>query len=313
MRISIIIPTKNRKEDLLVTLQSIVAQSRPPEEIIIVDQSLESCEGEIEGLFFPVKDTAKVVYIWDRNVPGPAMARTKGFENSSGEIVFFVDDDVTLEGDCIERLLQTYETNPHIDGIGGVDTRIATQNLLWLMAKSLFTCGPFSLKKGGWFFTGWAPSYFHNRLTTPYPSQWLFEGIMSFRRYVVKDVGFDKKLTGHVFIAGIDFNYRASKKYLLVIDPKVKGYHRGGMVSLYNMKQDHEKRVSGEWYFFRKNIQGTTLNTLFFAWRLLGSLLVASAISLYYGSLDPLRGFWSGMKIGATRYRRVFYDKGVVK
>ena len=129
---------------------------------------------------------------------------------------------------------------------------------------------------------------------------------MSFRRHVVEEVGFDKQLVGHVFMDDIDFTFRASKKYPLAIDPGVKGYHRGGMVALYNRKEDHEKRVSGEWYFFGKHVKKNLLNNFFFAWRLFGSLLVALAISLRYGSLDPLRGFLNGMRIGATQYRKFF-------
>ena len=311
MQLSVIIPTKNRKEDLLITLRSIIQQSRPPEEIIIVDQSQEACKDEILELFASSGNKSNLMYLWERDISGAGAARDAGFKRSSGEIVFFVDDDVTLEKDCIENLLHSYETNPHLGGIGGVDTERANWSLLWLLGKSLFTCGPFSLKKDGWFFTGWIPHYFHKRLTSPYPSRWLVEGIMSFKRHLVAEIGFDKQLTGHVFVHGIDFNYRASQKYPLAIDPKVKGYHRGGMVALYDMKGDHHKRVSGEWYFFGKNIKKTPLNCLFFAWRLFGSLLVALLISIHHGSVDPLRGFLSGMKSGSVQYRKVF-SKGPV-
>ncbi|MFN3467695.1 MAG: glycosyltransferase, partial [Candidatus Brocadiales bacterium] len=229
-----------------------------------------------------------------------------GFKKSSGEIVFFLDDDITMDRNCIRNLLQTYQENSHLDGIGGVDTSCEKRNLFWLLLSSLFSCGPFSLRKGGWFFTGWVPHYYHNKLTALYPSRWLLGGIMSFKRHVVEEVGFDEQLNGHSFADGKDCTFRASKRHNLVIDPKVKGYHRGGMVALYNMRQDHEKRVSGEWYFFRKNIEITPMNVLFFIWRIFGSLLVALFDSVVYGSLDPLRGFLMGMRIGATNYNKIF-------
>lgn len=306
MQISIIIPTKNRKEDLLITLRSIMQQSCPPKEIIIIDQSQGSCKEEILKLFEDNGSKSGLIYIWDKNIKGPVAARSLGYKKSSGEIVFFLDDDITLEGDALKNLLRTYDTNPALEGIGGINTDVADKNLLWLIAKSLFTCGPFSLKKEGWFFTGWVPHYFHNRLTTPQPSRWLLGGIMSFKRGVVEEIGFDNQLTGHVLMGDTDFTFRASERYKLVIDPKVKGFHRGGMVALYNMKGDHEKRVSGEWYFFGKNVKKNPLNNLFFAWRLFGSLLVALAISLRYGSLEPLHGFLNGMLIGAAQYRKFF-------
>lgn len=127
---------------------------------------------------------------------------------------------------------------------------------------------------------------------------------MSFRRQVVEDIGFDEQLAGHGFADSKDLTFRVSEKYCLVLDPKVKGYHRGGS-HLYNLRQDHEKRVSGEWYFFRKNIDNTPLNTLFFLWRMFGSLLVALLESIHYGSLDPLRGFLMGTRAGAVQCRKV--------
>lgn len=306
MQISIIIPTKNRREDLLVTLRSIIQQSRPPEEVVIIDQSQESCKEEILKLFEDSSSKSGLIYIWDKDIKGPVPARALGFKKSSGEIVFFLDDDITLERDAVENLLCTYDTNPVLGGIGAVSTDMAGKNLLGLIAKSLFSCGPFSFKKNGWFFTAWIPHYFHNRLTTPYPSRWLFGGIMSFKRNVVEEIGFDSQLTGHVFMGDIDFTFRASERYNLVIDPRVKGFHRGGMVALYNVRGDYEKRVSGNWYFFGKHIKKNPLNNLFFVWSLFGSLLVALAMSLRYGSLDPLQGFLNGMRKGAAQYRKFF-------
>lgn len=306
MRISVIIPTKNRKEDLLVTLRSIIQQSCPPEEVVIVDQSQESCKEEILELSRANGNEPDLIYLWNRDISGLTEARAVGFKKSSGEIVFFLDDDITLDRNCIKNLLQTYQENPHLGGIGGVDTSCKERNLFWLLLSSLFSCGPFALRKGGWLFTGWVPHYYHSKLTALYPSRWFLGGIMSFKRHVVEEVGFDEQLVGHGFADSKDFTFRASKEHCLVIDPKVKGYHRGGTVALYNMRQDHEKRVLGEWFFFRKNIKSTPMNTLFFAWRLLGSLLTALTASLLHSSLDPLRGFFSGIRIGATRYGKVF-------
>lgn len=306
MRISVIIPTKNRREDLLVTLSSIIQQSRPPEEVVIIDQSQKDCKEEILELFKADGNKSELIYIWDKGISGLTEARATGFKKSRGEVVFFIDDDITLEKDCIRNLLQTYERYPYLDGIGGVDTSWENRNLFLLLLSSFFACGPFSLKKGGWFFTGWIPHYFHNRLTTPYPSRWLLGGLMSFKRSVVEEVMFDEQLVGHGFSDSKDFTFRASERHSLAFDPTVKCYHRGGTVPLYNMEQDHEKRVSGEWYFFRKNIEITPMNVLFFIWRMFGSLLVALFDSVVYGSLAPLRGFLMGMRIGATNYNKIF-------
>lgn len=136
---------------------------------------------------------------------------------------------------------------------------------------------------------------------------------MSFKRCVVEEIGFNKEPVAHGFVDIIDFTFRASEKYCLVIDPKVKGYHRGGKVALYNIKENYEKRISGNWYFFIKHIEKTPLNIFFFIWTHFGRLLETLAACLLNGSLDPLRGFLAGMKIGATQYRKAFFRRGATK
>ncbi|HHT9118160.1 MAG TPA: hypothetical protein ACFYD1_05980, partial [Candidatus Hypogeohydataceae bacterium YC38] len=116
----------------------------------------------------------------------------------------------------------------------------------------------------------------------------------------------DKQLAGHVFMDDIDFTFRASGKYPLAIAPTVKGYHRGGKVALYNVKEDYEKRISGDWYFFGKHIKKTPLNILFFMWSHLGRFSGTIVASLLCGSLDPWRGYLAGTKIGAKQYRDTF-------
>ena len=68
MGISIIIPTKNRKEDLLITLRSIIQQSRLPEEIVIVDQSRKDCKEEILELLRVNGSKLDLIYVWDRDI-----------------------------------------------------------------------------------------------------------------------------------------------------------------------------------------------------------------------------------------------------
>lgn len=49
--ISILMPTKDRIEELLETLDSITGQEHPPEEVVIIDQSAEDCELLVATLY----------------------------------------------------------------------------------------------------------------------------------------------------------------------------------------------------------------------------------------------------------------------
>ena len=65
MTVSVIIPTKNRFQDLMKAIDSISKQSRPPEQLVLVDQSAEPIPESILASFrgrLPTSSELKYVY-----------------------------------------------------------------------------------------------------------------------------------------------------------------------------------------------------------------------------------------------------------
>lgn len=309
MTLSVVIPTKDREEDLLITMQSLLCQTRLPDEVIIIDQSQKDCEGEILKL---MQDSpVKLKYLLDRQISGQTEARARGLKEAKGDIVFFLDDDITLDKHCIENLLQTYKENPHLGGICAVDTATENMGLLRLLMTSLFTCGPFSGKKGGWFYTDLLVHRFHKRLRGLYYTWAFLGGFMSFRRQVVEEIGFDERLKGQVFAEDIDLAFRVSEKYPLALAPGVKVLHREGK-ALYSPRWALERRVLARWYFFAKNVDKTPINILCFFWALIGLLISATVSAAASRSLDPLRGFLSAVQAASTGNSTHFPAKGAL-
>src|ERR1700693_2218667 len=95
--LSVIIPTKNRPNDLGVTLETLFRQSALPQQLIIVDQS-ESGESQkrfeliFDGCSSRVRETIQVLYISDTKISGLAAARNKSMELATGEVWLFLDD-----------------------------------------------------------------------------------------------------------------------------------------------------------------------------------------------------------------------------
>ncbi len=102
-KVSICIPTYNRKEYLGETIDSILAQTYKNYEIVIVDDgSTDGTEEMIKQLDFPV------TYYWQEN-GGDAAARNKLIELAKGEYISFIDSDDLLMPDAIERMLWTMQ------------------------------------------------------------------------------------------------------------------------------------------------------------------------------------------------------------
>ena len=97
MNISVIIPTLNRSEDLKVSLLSILGQSYPVFEVIVIDQSDDNITkqlcSELNSEF--IKRDIKLNYIYQSD-KSLAKARNAGLSVVQGEIIAFFDDDIEL-------------------------------------------------------------------------------------------------------------------------------------------------------------------------------------------------------------------------
>jgi len=86
-RVSVILPTYNRREMLLATLDSAFARLGPDDEIVVVDDG--STDGTAEALASP-PDRVRVFSIENR---GPAGARNVAIREARGEYIAFLDSD----------------------------------------------------------------------------------------------------------------------------------------------------------------------------------------------------------------------------
>lgn len=104
-KVSICIPTHNRKHYLRETLESIFAQTYKDYEIVIVDDgSTDGTDQMIKQSNYPIR------YFWQEN-RGVAEARNKLLELADGEYITFIDSDDLLFPYAIEELLGLVEHN----------------------------------------------------------------------------------------------------------------------------------------------------------------------------------------------------------
>ena len=91
--VSVIIPTYNRRDVLARTLDSLRQQSLPPQsfEVVVVDDGSTDGTGGIADQTFPFTFR----YVRQPN-QGASAARNHGAETSRGDILVFLDDDISL-------------------------------------------------------------------------------------------------------------------------------------------------------------------------------------------------------------------------
>ena len=88
LRVSAVIPTFNRREHVLRAVRSILSQSLPPDEILVVDDG--STDGTAEAL---AAGFGKAVRVIRQQNAGVSSARRRGIEAAQGDWIAFLDSD----------------------------------------------------------------------------------------------------------------------------------------------------------------------------------------------------------------------------
>jgi len=301
LSLSVIIPTKNRPNDLANTLDTLFRQTVLPQQLIIVDQSEGSESRTRFGLMFGacsarVRETIQIVYIWDSNISGLAAARNISMKLAIGDVWLFLDDDVDLESNFIAELLKVYIDFPEVGGVSGIITNYQPPELPFRIWTRLFVRGPFHDER--------QPIYWNAerlRESNPIPVRKLGGGLMSYRAEEMSGIVFDENLRGVSDGEDWDFGERMSRKTSLVIAPRARLKH---LQSSIGRSQDHYlwRAAKATHFLYWKNWNHGIKNRLCFAWLNLGYILLAALASIKRGSPQPFRAFVNAIR----QYRREF-------
>lgn len=102
--VSVVIPTYNRQDSLRRTLESLVGQTMAADsfEVTVVDDGSEDRTAAVAADSWPFA----VRYLKQQNC-GATAARNHGAQYSQGEVLVFVDDDITVAPAALQSLYQT--------------------------------------------------------------------------------------------------------------------------------------------------------------------------------------------------------------
>ena len=104
--VCVAIPTYNRERVLVDTIKQVLAQDPPSDEVLVIDQTDEH-EPETEKYLAGADKAKKIKWIRQRrpNLPG---ARNRALEETQCDVLIFIDDDVELPTDFVEKHKRNY-------------------------------------------------------------------------------------------------------------------------------------------------------------------------------------------------------------
>ncbi len=108
LTVSCVIPVYNGERFLAESLQSVMAQSHPVDEIIVVDDGSTDGTREVAGRF-----GGRVTYVYQANA-GPASARNRGIASASAEFIALLDADDLWRTDKTTIQLARFQAQPSL-------------------------------------------------------------------------------------------------------------------------------------------------------------------------------------------------------
>jgi GT2 family glycosyltransferase len=244
LTVSVIIATYNRLEALQQTLRDLAAQTRPADEILVIDQSRDD-----EGRPLPRVDQLPPVpglRYCHQPVPNAQTARNRGIREARGQILLFVDDDVRLPPDFVASHLRNYERDLELDGVAG-------QTLDVGQAPTMELPPAYSWPHNGWMF--FPLNFAERRPTINWPSC----NASVRRERALRVGGFDEQFI-RTWFDDTDFSWRLHQSGArIVFDPAASAVHlkvpSGGKrpAGLNTLVLGDTENWGIRFYFWRKN------------------------------------------------------------
>lgn len=276
MRASIVISTYNRPGDLDACLASLLVQTAPPQEVVVVDNH----PGCAARAVVEARTTAFArLGIAVRYLPSGAnsltAARNLGVRASSGNIVLFLDDDVVLDRAYVQEVLAVYEARPEALGVQGyiAEPNRGARDLL----HRLFFW--YHLEPNRCRVLPSVSATYPAGLNRVIPCQWLSGANHSYRRAVFVDFQYDERLVKYSDGEDLEFSYRVHRRHpgSLFITPFARLVHktsRDGRAA--SRELTYMREVYGAYLFF-KLFEPTWTNRLIYVWSRVGRFVLTLA------------------------------------
>lgn len=129
MKISLVIPAYNEEKYIKGCLESVQKNGNGLFEVIVVSNASTDATAEIAHSF-------SFVRVVDEAQKGLPIARQRGFDESKGDIVAFIDADARIPSGWFEKIKSRFEKDPHLVCLSGpyvyYDSSQLSKILVWI-------------------------------------------------------------------------------------------------------------------------------------------------------------------------------------
>jgi glycosyltransferase involved in cell wall biosynthesis len=223
--VSAIIPTRDRARVLSKTLDSLLAQSDIPGEVVIIDAS----ERNHDALFRPRLESAGIKFIYAKaKERGAATQRVEGIVVSSQPYVLLMDDDILFEEDCIRKMWNGFSTDELVGAVNALITNqkytrpgLVTRMMYCLMSGEVKPTFAGRLIGPAWNLL---PED-REELPEYLACEWLNTTCTLYRRSALPQPVFDPHFKGYSLMEDVALSVRISRSWKLLNARVARIYH----------------------------------------------------------------------------------------
>ena len=295
MTFSIVVPTYNRPESLIACLESVLRQSVLPQELLIVDDGFlpddllaaKRADFARAGIIFRYyrKDQA-------RERRGLAESKNIALRQATGDIVFFLDDDIVIYPDFCSLVMAEWEKMsglPELIGVGGVIANSRLPHKLEGFYNQMF-CLSSSL---AWDITSVGFQTWNDRLPDIAKGHYAHGGLVSLRRSAARELNFSVFGGGRTGLEDVDFSWRAKLAgFYFIIQPAARADHNQASGTREGECLSGQKETRNRREMFRRQVDQNFLNRFLFAWSLFGWILRQFFAGHFIKGWGMLRGLF---------------------
>jgi glycosyltransferase involved in cell wall biosynthesis len=309
MKVSVVIPTYNRTEDLGACLDSILAQILMPYEIFVIDNAsnnnTENLIGRRKENF--IKEQCLLNYI-----PNPknslSVARNLGAKQTSGDIVIFLDDDVILGNEYVSEICKVYKEYPEALGVQGYIVpdhfRLNVRDFFY---KIFYL---YHLEHNGCRALPSVSTTYPIALDRVMKCEWLSGANHSYRRRVLEEFNHDENLMKYSEGEDLEFSHRVYSRYpgTLFITPLAMLQHNASASGRTLGKELIYMQEIYALYLFFKVFGSSFRNNRIYIWSRIGRIIIMIIQSIKNRATDhfiELRYLLEAYSLCIKRFRDI--------
>lgn len=291
-----IICTRNRPHSLARTLSSLEQQAREISCLILVVDASDPQTARTNKSLLSQPSFPESIHLLYSGPSSLARQRNHGLDHlpSDVDIVFFLDDDVTLKPGYFHKIIDLFDQYPDLAGAGGYDvahTAQPTSSARQLLHYLFLLDHP---QPGRILPSGEASPPNRTQANHPISVEWLAGFSMAFRRSLLDRCRFDENLDGYSHYEDRDLTVRIAEHGRLMTHPGARLIHHRSPKNRHDARQYNYSMTTHLYWFVEKNVEHPLRKPAFW-WAILGHLL-ALVVSTKPQKWKAMRGLLEGVR-----------------